>query len=104
MKHTTIHNLDTLEKEILRLRLKAKTTEDELEKNMDYLQENYADMFVHSFTKKKREHSDEKHTLFESLLKNEHLNTAFNKISEQVADKASAHIENLVDKLFNKKG
>lgn len=103
MKQSPVHNLDTLEREILRLRLKAKATEEELEKNMDYLQENYPAMLFHSFTNTKKEQASKKHTLLESLLKNEHLSTAINKISEHIANKASVHIENLVDKLFKKK-
>ncbi len=46
----------------------------------------------------------EKHTLFESILQNEHLNTAINKLSEHVAAKASEEIENIVEKLLKKKG
>ena len=103
MKQSPVHNLDTLEREILRLRLKAKATEEELEKNMDYLRENYTAFLFHSFTNTKKNQGSGKHTLLELLLKNEQLNAALNKLSEHVANKASGHIENLVDKLFKKK-
>ena len=39
---TKIKNLDTLEKEIYRLRLEAKNYESKLEDNLDHLQKNYA--------------------------------------------------------------
>lgn len=102
MKPASIHNLDTLEKEILRLRLKAKTLEQEIGKNMDYLQDNYADMLLHSFTKTKKGQAYEKYTVLDSLLKNERLNATLNTLTQHIADKASEHIENLVDKLFKK--
>ena len=40
-KKPTIRNIDQLEKEVLRLRLRARKIEDRLEDNIRYLQENF---------------------------------------------------------------
>ena len=104
MKQTgNIHNLDTLEKEIYRLKLKAKNIEEKWDDNFEKLQHNYPSMFMNSFFQKKKEEKTNGNGFFTSFFKNDALNAVANKVTDRMADKAAEGIENLVDKIFNKK-
>src|SRR3974390_3231293 len=99
-----IKNLDTLEKEIYRLRLEAKSKEEKLEENLDYLQKNYASMIMNSIFN--RAHSGKekiKEKFFSSVWENEKIQEGINKIISHLADRASEGIENLVDKILHRK-
>ncbi len=52
-KAKNIHNLDTLEKEIYRLRLSAKNIEEKLDNNFEHPQQNYSSMFMNFFFAKR---------------------------------------------------
>jgi len=94
-----IHNLDTLEKEIYRLKLKAKNIEEKWDDNFEKLQHNYPSMFMNSFFQKKKEEKTNGNGFF----KNDALNAVVNKVTDRVADRAAEGIENLVNKIFHKK-
>ncbi len=102
-----IKNLDTLEKEIYRLRLEAKNTEEKLENNLDYLQRNYASMTMNSiFSRSSSKESGKeriKEKLFNSIWENERIHEGINKIIGHLADRASEGIENLIDKILHRK-
>jgi len=98
-----IHNLDTLEKEIYRLKLKAKNIEEKWDDNFEKLQHNYPSMFMNSFFLKKNEKKTNGNGFFTSFFKNDALNTVLNKVTDRVADRAAEGIENFVDKIFHKK-
>ncbi|MDP4261304.1 MAG: hypothetical protein Q8941_02125 [Bacteroidota bacterium] len=97
-----IHNLDTLEREMYRLKLEARNIEEKLDHNLDHLQENYFSMTMNSIFRNKKE-GEGKAGFFESFFKSESFNAAVNKITEHIVDKAAAGIENLIDKIFRKK-
>lgn len=104
MKKIRIRSLDTLEKEIYRLRLEAKNMEETLDKNLDHFQENYRSMTMNSFFhKKKQEDEKQENGFFNSFFKNENFKAAINNITDHIADRAAEGIENLINRIFQKK-
>lgn len=104
---TKIKNLDTLEKEIYRLRLEAKSFERKLEDNLDHLQKNYASMAINSvFGKSSEKESGKekiKEKIFTSIWENEKIRNGIDKIIGHLADRAAEGIENLIDKILHRK-
>ncbi|HVT86602.1 MAG TPA: hypothetical protein VHD35_15465 [Chitinophagaceae bacterium] len=104
---TKIKNLDTLEKEIYRLRLEAKNYESKLEDNLDHLQKNYASMAINSvFSRSSEKESGKekiKEKIFSSIWDNEKIRNGIDKIIGHLADRASEGIENLIDKILHRK-
>ncbi|SRR6266496_3104558 len=106
MKKTTninIHDLDTLEKEIYRLKLKAKNIEIILDDNFEKLRHNYSSMFMNSFFQKTKNEKTNGNGFFESIFNNETVNAGVNKITDHISDKAIEGIGRLIDKVFKKK-
>jgi hypothetical protein len=102
-KAKNIHNLDTLDKEIYRLKLEAKNIEDKLDDNFEKLRHNWFSMSMNSiFHKKKNEESSKSH-FFDSFFKNDGFNAVVNKITDHIANRASDGIDSLIDKIFHKK-
>jgi hypothetical protein len=100
-KRANIHNLDTLEREIYRLKLKAKNQEEQFDRNIRDLRGNFWDMCFKSVNKDRE--SDGKQAPFASLFHNEGLNNAFNRVATHIADLAVEGINAFLDKLFEKK-
>jgi hypothetical protein len=101
LKEKKIHNIDSLEKEILRLQLKAKESERKLEKQFEKLKSNFGSMVLRSFRKKKEE-TERSASFVDSVLGNEKVNSAVTSLGEKVAAKLSGSLERLVDRLFGK--
>ena len=101
---TKIRNLDTLEKEIYRLRLEAKNTSEKLENNLDYLQHNYASMTMNSiFSRGSSKNSGGegvKEKIFTSFWENEKVQKGINRIVDHLADKTVEGIESILDKIL----
>jgi hypothetical protein len=93
-----IHNLDSLEREIYRLKLQAKNMEGKLDKNLDYLQENYLSMTMNSFFCQ----DDGKKSRGGSNFKHEGLNATINTIAGNIADKASERLHSWMNNFFGK--
>src|SRR6185503_2802722 len=102
-KAKNIHSLDSLEREIYRLKLEAKSIEEKLDHNFEHLQENFSSITMNSFCSKKKNKENEKDGLFGSFLKSEKLNTVADKITDHVANRAAEGIDKLIDKIFHKK-
>ncbi|HET9055550.1 MAG TPA: hypothetical protein VFN30_01755 [Chitinophagaceae bacterium] len=104
MKASKIHNLDTLEKEIYRLKLHGKKMEGKIDDDFDYLRENFGKMARNSFFHK-REGLKETITngITGSFVKSERLQQAIDKIVNHLVDKATDGIDSLLDRLFQKK-
>ncbi len=103
-----IKSLDSLEKEIYRLRLEAKKAEEKLGANLDFLQHNYASMTMNSIFDRSssgKEPGKEKlkEKLFDSIWENERVHHGINKIIGHLADKAAEGIESLIDRVLQKK-
>jgi|SRR6266496_4584204 len=102
-KVKNIRNLDSLEREIYRLKLETKNTEEKLDHNLEHLQENFSSMAMNSLFCKKKNKEEEKENHLGSFLKNEKLNIVVNKITDRIADRAAEGIDKLIDKIFHKK-
>ncbi|OQY95555.1 MAG: hypothetical protein B6D37_05125 [Sphingobacteriales bacterium UTBCD1] len=104
---TKIKNLDSLEKEIYRLRLEAKNYEGKLEENLDHLQKNYASMTFNTvFSRSPDKESGKeriKEKIFSSIWENERIRSGIDKIIGHLADRASEGIESLIDKILHRK-
>lgn len=102
-----IRNLDTLEKEIYRLRLEAKNYEKKLEENVEYLQKNYTSLALNSVFKRPSEKETGreriKEKIFSTIWDNEKIKSGIDKIISQLAERASEGIENLIDKILHRK-
>ncbi len=96
-----IKDIDTLEKEIYRLKLEAKRTEDKFENNIDFLEKNYPSMVVNSFFCGEKEKKDNGHS--HSFFRSEKLNSILSSVTDHIAEKASDGIKDQIDKLFRKK-
>jgi hypothetical protein len=102
-KGNNIHNLDTLEREIYRLRLEAKNREDKLDDNWEYLQKNFPKLLINSFSCTNKSKANGKESFFRSAFKNEKLNIFIDKIVDRFSDRAADGIDHLFEKIFHKK-
>jgi hypothetical protein len=98
-----IHNLDSLEREIYRLRLEAKNMEQQLDKNLSYLQKHYSSMTLHSIFQQKEPKELLKEKILHSVWENEKLQQALGKIVDHLVDKTVEGAETVFDKVFHKK-
>jgi len=98
------HNLDTLEKEIYRLQLKAKNTKDKLNDNFDYLQDHYTSMTMNSvFNRSSSRKEKMKEKIISFIWENEKIQDGLDQIIDRLTDKTSEGIESLLNKIFHKK-
>lgn len=97
-----IKNLDTIEKEIYRLRLKAKNLEQKFDNQFENLHDNYSSLLLNTFLKRKKPR-EENAAENKSILSIEKLESAFTRIADHLIDKAADSIENVVDKMLKSK-
>jgi hypothetical protein len=103
MKKTkNIHNLDTLEREIYRLKSEAKDIEEKLDRNLDHFQENYWSMTMNSFFCKDENKTNGEHSFGKNLFKHEGFNAVVNTIAENIADKATEGLHSWMNNLFGR--
>jgi hypothetical protein len=94
----------TLEKEIYRLRLKAKNTADKLNDNFEYLQDHYSSMTMNSILNRSCDHKEKlKEKIINFIWKNEEVHDGVNKVIDHLADKTSEGMEGLSDNFFHKR-
>ncbi len=99
---TRIKNMDGLEKEILRLRLKQKDTEQQMERQWGKLKNHFGAMIINSFKRRKTEEEEPRSGFFESILHNEKVEEILHKVSDKISGKLSAALSSLLDKFFKK--
>ncbi len=104
MKSSRIHNLDSLEKEIYRLKLHSQKLEDKMDENFTHLKENYGRMARNSvFGKKDGSMKDALGAgISGAFFRNERLQQAIDRIVGHLVEKATEGIDALIDKLFKK--
>lgn len=101
MKHSnSIHDLNSLEKEIYRLQLEANVLAKQLEKDLDHLRSNFFSLAKNSFKKEKKEEGSP--SFFDKLMKNEHIKGAVSGIADRITGHAAEAINGLIDRLFKK--
>lgn len=98
-KSGKIQSLDSLDKEIYRLKLHARDLEGQLDKNIEHLQQNYGGMIRNSIFGKKTGAS----AMSGGLFFTEKVQEGINKIVDHLAEKAVEGVDAVIDKVFKKK-
>jgi hypothetical protein len=89
-----VHDLDSLEKEILRKKLELKEKEERLRRNLDDLQGNYLSYLSGSFFSRSKKSNGGKKQFFDSII---------SRVADKTADRAAETIDRLLNKLWKKK-
>jgi len=82
-----ITNINQLEKEILRLKLRIKTLKSNWQNNNDILKENLGDIFLHSIFKKFKQSNQVWVNVVQMVMKNPSFQQFFSTISNLIAEK-----------------
>ncbi len=98
-----IHSLQSLEKEIYKLQLKAKAIEQELDENFEHLQDNFHGMAWNSLIRYKRSSQSWSAGIVQGILSQERLQDALARLVSWLADKLSEGADSLLDRLFGRK-
>jgi hypothetical protein len=101
-KSKNIHNIDSLEREIYRLKLEVKNIEEKLDDNFTHLQQNFSSMAMNSFLSGRKIGSPQE-GLFNSFIKNEAAASFLNKISGHIGNRVMENIDSLIDRAFHRK-
>jgi hypothetical protein len=96
-----INNLDSLEKEIYRLQLTANESAKQLEKDLEYLRDNFFTLTKNSL-KKERIKETGSSSFFDHLFKNDHVQEAVSGITDRIANNVAEAVNHLVDRIFKK--
>ena len=97
-----INNIDTLEREIYRLKLEARNIEDKLDESLDHLQQNYLSMAMSSAFCKKESKKDGENGFWKSFAKNEGFTSAVDSIAGVIAAKAVQGLGDWINKFTQK--
>lgn len=96
-------NLQVLEKEIRRLKVRAKQIENEFDGNFSHLQENYLPMLLNSVLPEKTIFKGIPATIISLFLEHDRFRKTVIKLAEELIDRASDGIDYLSQKLNRKK-
>ena len=97
-----IKDIQSLEREIQRLRREAKGMEKKFDDSFTYLQENYATLMMNSVLPEKGTFKSIPQSIIQLVLQHERLRNSLTQLTENLINKASDGIEFLLDKLFSK--
>jgi hypothetical protein len=95
-----IKNMQTLDKEIQRLRRDARLLERKFDDNFTYLQENYQSLLMNSIIPEKAAYKSIPASLIQLLLQHERLRKALINLAENLIDKVADGIDLLINKCF----
>jgi hypothetical protein len=96
-------SMDTLDKEIRRLRVKAKQLEEQIDENFNYFQQHSGSMFVMSLLPRKIEGEDLTGLpLVDTVLQNERLQNILLKLADLIAEKLGDGLNWLTTRVFKK--
>jgi len=101
-KAKNIHNLDTLEREVYRLKSEAKNIEDKLDRNLDHFQAHYWSMTMNSLFCNDDNKKNGDSGFGKNFFKHEGFNAAINAIAGSIADKASQGLHSWMNNFFSK--
>ena len=96
-------NIQALEKEIRKLKLRAKQMENEFDDNFSHLQENYLPMVLNSVLPKKTTYKGIPATVISLLLEHDRFRNTVIKLAEELIDKVTDGIDYVSEKLKRKK-
>ena len=97
-----INNLQSLDKELYRLKMEARRMEEKLDGNFDHLQENFFSMAFNSFLHRRWYKESWSTNIVAGLLNNERLQSALSKLLSYVADKTGEGFDALLNRIFKK--
>ena len=103
LRKKKLRDLASLEKEIQRLRLEARSMEKEMDDNLNYLQENYSSMVMNSVLPDTGGYKGIPGTIIHLILQHQKLREAISRLAEHLLDKVSDGLELITSKIFNKK-
>src|SRR5690349_4849997 len=102
-KKDTIHNLDTLEKEIYRLRLEARLKEVHLSENWDQLIRDFPEVLTNSIFCRESANENGKKTFGQKLFNNDRRNAFLDRFFEKFSDRITEKLDELLEKVFQKR-
>jgi hypothetical protein len=102
-KAKKFENLQSLDREIRRLKLKAKQMENDFDDNFDHLQENYLPMVLNSVLPEKIRYKGIPATIISLFLEHDRFRNTVIKLAEEVIDRVSDGIDYLSEKLKRNK-
>ena len=99
----TARNLDSLEKDILRLQQKAKILEKKIDDNFTYFQHHSGSMFVRSLLPRRVDGEDPTgNPILDSFLQNERLQKILVRLADLVAERIGDGLNWLINRVFGK--
>ena len=97
-----IKDIQSLEREIQRLRREAKGMEKKFDTSFTYLQENYSSLMMNSLMPAKGVFKSIPQSIMQLVFQHERLRNALTDLTENLVNKASDGIEFLLEKFFSK--
>lgn len=101
-KKDAIHNLDTLEKEIYRLKLEARLKELHLTENWEELLRDFPEILTNSIFCRNREKENGKESFGEKIFNSERRSAFVDKIVDKFSDRITEKLDDLIEKVFHK--
>ncbi len=98
-----IHDLRSLDKEIIRLRGEARNLEKKIDDNFSYLQEHSSSLMINTLLSGIIKKETVSGTVFSFLLQNERLQKTLGRLAEVLIDKATGGVDIIIDKIAPKK-
>ena len=95
-------NLDTLEKDIMVLRRKAKRLEAKMDESLDHFQQHSGSMFMRSLLPRRIESEVSGNPVLDGLLQNERLQKVLLRLADKLAEKLGDGLNWLIDRVFKK--
>jgi hypothetical protein len=98
-----IHDLQSLDKEISRLRAEAKLLEKKIDDSFSYLQEHSSSMMVNTLLSGIIKKETVSGTVVNFVLQNERFQKTVGRLAEVLVDKAAGGMDIIIDKIAPKK-
>lgn len=98
-----IHDLNSLEREISRLRRQARGMEQELDNNFDHLHDNFHRMAWNSLIRYNSHKQSWSAGVVQGILGQERVQRGLGRLVNFLADLAAEGLDNLINRLFGRK-
>jgi hypothetical protein len=101
--YKNVRNLNTLETEIYKQKLKSKMLEDKIGQQFHYLQDHYASMLVHSlFKRNKSAAGTGTASVLQAIWQHEKVQETVNKMADSLVEKAAEKFSSIFEHFRNK--
>jgi hypothetical protein len=101
-KKDSIHNLDTLEKEIYRLKLEARLKEVRLTENWEQLLQDFPEVLTNSLFCRKKGNENGKETFGQKVFNNERRRFFMDRLFDKFSDRITGKLDELFERVFQK--